>query len=76
MSQNHGYMKALKCRECGREFPLGATHVCEFDFGPLEVAYDYERIQKTLSREVIRRRPQNMCYFNRLICNRSYTAFN
>ena len=33
-------MKALKCRECGREYPLTATHVCEFDFGPLEVAYD------------------------------------
>ena len=40
-------MKALKCRECGHEYPLGATHVCEFDFGPLEVAYDYDRIRKT-----------------------------
>ena len=37
-------MKALRCRECGREYPLEARHVCEFDFGPLEVVYDYERI--------------------------------
>ncbi len=48
MSKDSGFMKALKCRECGREYPLEATHVCEFDFGPLEVAYDYEKIKKRL----------------------------
>ena len=48
MSKKSGFMKALKCRECGREYPLEATHVCEFDFGPLEVAYDYDKI-KTVS---------------------------
>ena len=53
MSQNNGFMKALKCRECAREYPLGATHVCEFDFGPLEVAYDYDRIRQGLTRERI-----------------------
>jgi len=31
--EKQGFMKALKCRECGREYPLAATHVCEFDFG-------------------------------------------
>jgi len=31
-------MKALKCRECGREYPLTATHVCEFDFGRWRVS--------------------------------------
>ena len=39
MKDEKGYMRALKCRECGREYPLAATHVCEFDFGPLEVVY-------------------------------------
>jgi len=33
MDKHEGFMKALKCRECGREYPLAATHVCEFDFG-------------------------------------------
>jgi len=47
MQNSSGFMKALKCRECGREYPLAATHVCEFDFGPLEVVYDYERIKKS-----------------------------
>ena len=30
----------LKCKECGREYPLDARYVCERCFGPLEVAYD------------------------------------
>jgi len=67
MSEKHGYMKALKCRECGREYPLTATHVCEFDFGPLEVAYDYERIKKSLSREIIAARPKTMWRFRELL---------
>src|SRR3990172_6409977 len=36
------YTKALRCRECGREYPLDPIHVCEFCFGPLEVSYDYD----------------------------------
>ena len=31
---------ALKCKECGTEYPLDARYVCESCFGPLEVAYD------------------------------------
>ena len=58
MTEKHeGFMKALKCRECGREYPLTATHVCEFDFGPLEVDYDYETIAEAVSREKIGLRP-------------------
>ena len=60
-------MKALKCRECGREYPLEATHVCEFDFGPLEVAYDYDRIKKSLTREAIQSRPKTMWRYRELL---------
>ncbi|EEF58277.1 hypothetical protein Cflav_PD1005 [Pedosphaera parvula Ellin514] len=60
MDKHDGFMKALKCRECGREYPLTATHVCEFDFGPLEVAYDYDRIKKSLTKSAIASRPQSM----------------
>ncbi|HXC36643.1 MAG TPA: threonine synthase [Candidatus Acidoferrales bacterium] len=67
MSDKHGYMKALKCRECGREYPLTATHVCEFDFGPLEVAYDYERIKKSLTRAAIASRPKTMWRYRELL---------
>jgi threonine synthase len=67
MSEQHGFMKALKCRECGREYPLTATHVCEFDFGPLEVAYDYERIKKSLTKAAIESRPKSMWRYRELL---------
>ncbi|MST94073.1 MAG: threonine synthase [Pedosphaera sp.] len=67
MQHDTGFMKALKCRECGREYPLEATHVCEFDFGPLEVAYDYARIKKSLTREAIASRPRSMWRYRELL---------
>ena len=60
-------MKALKCRECGREYPLAATHVCEFDFGPLEVAYDYDRIKQSLTKKSIESRGKNMWRYRELL---------
>ena len=60
-------MKALKCRECGREYPLAATHVCEFDFGPLEVAYDYDRIKQSLTKKAIESRGKNMWRYRELL---------
>src|SRR5437870_6487206 len=67
MKDEKGYMRALKCRECGREYPLTATHVCEFDFGPLEVVYDYERIQESLTRAAIQSRPESMWRYRELL---------
>ena len=67
MERHEGFMRALKCRECGREYPLTATHVCEFDFGPLEVVYDYERIQDSLTRAAILSRPKSMWRFRELL---------
>jgi threonine synthase len=67
MDRTDGYMKALKCRECGREYPLEATHVCEFDFGPLEVVYDYARAREALTRTAIDSRPQTMWRYRELL---------
>ena len=67
MHEKSGFMKALKCRECGREYPLAATHVCEFDFGPLEVAYDYALIKKSMTRHAIESRPQTMWRYRELL---------
>src|SRR5437870_4016353 len=67
MEKNEGYMRALKCRECGREYPLAATHVCEFDFGPLEVVYDYDRIKKSLTRDSAASRPKSMWRYRELL---------
>src|SRR5215470_7707427 len=67
MEKNEGFMRALKCRECGREYPLTANHVCEFDFGPLEVVYDYERIKRSLTRETIQSRTKGMWRYRELL---------
>src|SRR5438309_10827191 len=67
MKETEGFMRALKCRECGREYPLTATHVCEFDFGPLEVVYDYDRIKRSLTREAIKSRPKAMWRYRELL---------
>jgi threonine synthase len=67
MQEHSGYMRALKCRECGREYALTATHVCEFDFGPLEVVYDYDRVKRSLTRENIRSRPKSMWRYRELL---------
>ncbi|MDP9237754.1 MAG: threonine synthase [Chloroflexota bacterium] len=54
------YTKALRCRECGREYPLEPLHVCEFCFGPLEVVYDYEAMHRNITRETIERGPNSV----------------
>jgi threonine synthase len=53
------FAKSLRCRECGREYPLEPLHVCEFCFGPLEVAYDYDAMHRTITRESIERGPRS-----------------
>ena len=50
----------LKCRECERKYPKEPLHVCEFCFGPLEVDYNYEAIQKSISRRSIEQGPESL----------------
>ncbi len=60
MNEDRPFFSNLKCRECGRLYPKEAIHICEFDFGPLEAAYDYDAIRSSISRERILSRPQTM----------------
>lgn len=50
----------LRCRECGRDYDVGAQHVCELCFGPLEVVYDLERVAATCSRTAIEAGPHSI----------------
>ncbi|PIG95266.1 threonine synthase [Gloeocapsopsis sp. IPPAS B-1203] len=52
--------KALKCKECGAEYELAASHVCEACFGPLEVTYDYNTLRRTVTRETIQSGPNSI----------------
>ncbi|MBI5638991.1 MAG: threonine synthase [Nitrospirae bacterium] len=62
-----GHIKGLKCRECSREYPIEPIYVCEFCFGPLEVAYDYQSIAKSLSRKTIEKREKNLWRYRELL---------
>jgi len=67
MDKPSPYFSNLKCRECGKLYPKQAIHVCDFDFGPLEAAYDYEAIGKVLNRKLIESRPQSMWRYRELL---------
>jgi threonine synthase len=54
------FVESLRCRECARTYPVEALHVCEFCFGPLEVAYDYDAIKSSISREKIAAGPSTI----------------
>ncbi|HLZ27028.1 MAG TPA: threonine synthase [Chloroflexota bacterium] len=62
-----GRIRGLQCRECGELYALEARHVCELCFGPLEVAYDYDLIRATLSREAIERGPRTLWRYRALL---------
>lgn len=62
-----GHVNGLKCRECGREYKVAPIYVCEFCFGPLEVAYDYKGIKKALTRKKIESRPTNLWRYRELL---------
>ena len=64
---NKPFFSNLKCRECGKLYEKKAIHVCEFDFGPLEAAYDYDAIKASISRSVIESRPQTMWRYRELL---------
>ncbi len=45
------YARALVCRKCGQEYPVGPVSLCEFCLSPLEVTYDYKAMAGVMSRE-------------------------
>jgi len=57
----------LKCRECGAEYELQATHVCEMCFGPLDVVYDHAALKKVVTRERIEHGPASMWRYRDLL---------
>lgn len=62
-----GFVQGLKCRECNQDYPQAPLHVCENCFGPLEVVYDYDQIKKSLTREKIASRANNLWRYRELL---------
>ena len=60
-------MKALICRECGKEYRTEALHVCDLCFGPLEVKYNYDAIREAMSRASIEAGPKSLWRYKELL---------
>ena len=58
---------ALKCKECGKEYPLDPMNVCEWCFGPVEVIYDYDAVARTFNRESVEAGPLTMWRYKDLL---------
>jgi len=54
------FVTGLTCRECGRGYTAEALHVCDFCFGPLEVAYDLDGIRSSISRGSVEAGPRTI----------------
>ena len=61
------HVKCLRCRGCGRDYPVEPLNVCDFCFGPLEVTYDYASIARSMSRESIAMGPMTMWRYHDLL---------
>ncbi len=61
------YVKALECKECHEHYPLKPLTVCDLDFGPLEVAYDYEAMKGKVTRETIDAGPRSLWRYRDLL---------
>jgi threonine synthase len=61
------YLVNLKCRDCGRTYPVEPIAACEECWAPLEAVYDYGRIWSDVRREDIASRPPTMWRYKELL---------
>jgi len=59
------YLKTLRCRECGKEFPPTRIHACEDCFGSLEAVYDLNSIE--LDKKSFSQRPNTLWRYHELL---------
>lgn len=62
-----GYVRGLRCRECGAEYPPNRLVVCEACFGPLEVRYDIDAVRDAFTRDALSRRPHDLWRYRELL---------
>ncbi|HEY5267511.1 MAG TPA: threonine synthase [Acidimicrobiales bacterium] len=61
------FATGLQCRECGTAYPVEASYVCDFCFGPLEVKYDLEAAKRTVTRKSIQDGPPSIWRYGALL---------
>jgi threonine synthase len=57
----------LRCRECGRTWGNQPRSICDDCFSPLEIAYDYDALKASVTRERISQRPPDMWRYSELL---------
>jgi threonine synthase len=57
----------LRCHLCQTVFPPTALWVCDRCLGPLEVAFNYDAVARTISRAGIEGRPRNLWRYRELL---------
>lgn len=61
------YVKCLRGKESGVEYPITPRTLCDVDFSPVEVVYDYERMKGRVTRASIEAGPQSMWRYKDLL---------
>lgn len=61
------YATTLRCRKCGREYPLEPLNLCDFCLSPLEVNYDYKAMAAAVSRDKLSSGPPGMYRYRDLL---------
>lgn len=61
------YVKALRCKECEALYPIEPRTVCDHDFGPVEVAFDYEKARGRVTRASIEAGPRSLWRYRDLL---------
>ena len=61
------YVKALRCKECGTEYGIEPRTVCDVDFAPVEVTYDYEAMRGKVTRASIEAGPRSLWRYKDLL---------
>ena len=62
-----GYVRGLRCRECGAEYPATLRTVCDARFGPLEVRYEMEAVREAFTRDGLAGRPRDLWRYAELL---------
>jgi len=62
-----GYVRGLRCRACGAEYPPVRLSVCDACFGPLEVTYEIAAVREAFRREALRGRSNDLWRYRELL---------
>ncbi|MEM1109926.1 MAG: threonine synthase [Planctomycetota bacterium] len=61
------YVHSLRGKESGLDYPIEPRTICDSDFGPVEVTYDYEAMKGKVTRESIEAGPLSLWRYKDLL---------